>query len=49
MSDTRSEFTASLALMERPKWEEPSRLRKRPPVTPPRVPLLLRLLALLGL
>lgn len=49
MNDTRSEFTAGLALMERPRWQEPSHLRNRPPVTPPRVPLLLRLLALLGL
>jgi hypothetical protein len=49
MTDTRSELVASLALIERPKWEEPSRLRKRPPVTPPRVSLFLRLLALLGL
>ena len=49
MTDTRPELTAGLALMERPKWEEPSRLRRRPPVTPPRVSLFLRLLALLGL
>lgn len=46
--DNRSDFVASLSLVERESWTLPSRC-KRPPLKPaPKPPLFARLLSLVG-